>query len=111
MASLSTNLFLHALSTGQRVNLFLGLHEGGLVFVLLVRAAKDGLGGLHGLESLFLESLIEDYEYLNVHFEIEHDQALRELHANYTKAKNLTQIEMENLCGIARNYDKQLFLV
>ena len=46
---------------------------------------------------MFLESLIDDYEYLNVHFEIEHDQALRELHANYTKAKNLTQIEMENL--------------
>ena len=45
----------------------------------------------------FLENLIDKYQYLNVHSEIEHDQALRELHANYTKAKNLTQIEMENL--------------
>ena len=45
----------------------------------------------------FLEQLVEDYEYLNVHFEIEHDKALRELQANYTKAKILSKIEMENL--------------
>ena len=45
----------------------------------------------------FLEKLMDDQASLNFHFKIEHDKALRELHANYTNAKNISQNEIENL--------------
>ena len=45
----------------------------------------------------YLETLVEAHEDLALHFEIEHEKHINELKKNFTKSKNLTKIEIEDL--------------
>ena len=57
----------------------------------------------------YLETLVEAHEDLALHFEIEHQNHIDELQKNFTKSKNLTKIEIEELKLQNENLQNETF--